>query len=230
MVNQQAFLFVDATQAKTSRQGRRNARSFVMRNARRKDPWSTSKNAAKQRKTGSPESTSPKSTGTSDSTLTPNTATPSPPIYSNRPDYFHSRALINFTSTKGEICPDCQIFLCRPGQRLCPRCLPLKPAAPTEDPNNQLFDPFRTSSVEVTRSVSELLRHCKCRSLHIYSKPFPRFPSLWHGNPVRLHVHRRNVIALNTRRADACASGVWGCMARQIVALALITDQHHSFH
>jgi hypothetical protein len=37
----------------------------------------------------------------------------------------------------------------------------LKPAAPAEDPNNQLFDPFRTSSVEVTRSVSELLKHCK---------------------------------------------------------------------
>jgi hypothetical protein len=168
MPDQQDFLFVDATQAKTSRQGRRNARSFVMRNARRKDPWSTSKNAAKQRKTGSPESTSPKSTGTtSDSTLTPNTATPSPPILPNRSDYFSSQALNNYTPTKGEVCSDCQIFLCRPGQRLCPKCLLLKPAAPAEDPNNQLFDPFRTSSVEVTRSVSELLKHCKCWSLHI---------------------------------------------------------------
>jgi hypothetical protein len=188
MPDQQDFLFVDATQAKTSRQGRRNARSFVMRNARRKDPWSTSKNAAKQRKTGSPESTSPKSTGTSDATLTPNTTTshttPSPPILPNRSDYFSSQALNNYTPTKGEVCPDCQIFLCRPGQRLCPRCLLLKPAAPAEDPNNQLFDPFRTSSVEVTRSVSELLNHCKCRSLHIPSYLLPRVPSLWHNNPV----------------------------------------------
>jgi hypothetical protein len=173
MPNQQDFLFVDAAQAKTSRQGRRNARSFVMQNARRKNPWSTSKNAAKQRKTGSPESTSPKSTGTSESTLTPNTATPSPPIVANRSDYFLSQDPNNFTLAKGEVCPDCQIFLCRSGQRLCPRCLLLKPAAPAEDPNNQLFDPFRTSSVEVTRSVSELLKHCKSQSLHIFSRTSP---------------------------------------------------------
>src|SRR4051812_44562960 len=79
---QQDFLFVDAAQAKTSRQGRRNARSFVMQKARRERPWSTSKNAAKQRR--SDESTSPRSAGTPDSLLTPNTATPSPPILLNR--------------------------------------------------------------------------------------------------------------------------------------------------
>jgi hypothetical protein len=55
---QRDFLFVDAAQAKTSRQGRKNARSFVMQKARRERPWSTSKHAAKQRK-GS-ESTSPR--------------------------------------------------------------------------------------------------------------------------------------------------------------------------
>jgi hypothetical protein len=183
MPNQQDFLFVDATQAKTSRQGRRNARSFVMQNARRKNPWSTSKNAAKQRKTGSPESTSPNSTGTSESTLTP-----SPPIVPNRPDYFISQDPNSYTSTKGEICSDCQIFLCRPGQRLCPRCLLLKPAAPAEDPNNQLFDPFRTSSVEVTRSVSELLKHCKSLSPYMFPQTSSQIPNLWNDNPVRVQL------------------------------------------
>ncbi|KAF1840381.1 uncharacterized protein K460DRAFT_296932 [Cucurbitaria berberidis CBS 394.84] len=153
---QQDFLFVDAAQAKTSRQGRRNARSFVMQKARRERPWSTSKHAANQRKTGSPESTSPKSAGTPDSLLTPNTATPSPPIVSSGIDYF---AIVGQNNYKGEFCPGCQILFCRPGQRLCPRCLLLKPAAPAEGPNSRLFDPFRTSSVDVNGSVSVLLGH-----------------------------------------------------------------------
>ena len=167
---QQDFLFVDAAQAKTSRQGRRNARSFVMQKARRERPWSTSKHAAKQRKTGSPESTSPKSLGTPDSTaqLTPNTATPSPPIVASRAEYFSPGQLNGYGVVKSGVCPECQIFLCRPGQDLCPRCLPLRPTAPIEEPNNRLFDPFRTSSVEIDGSVSELLEHCECWPLHYH--------------------------------------------------------------
>jgi hypothetical protein len=160
MSHQQDFLFVDAAQAKTSRQGRRNARSFVMQNARRKNPWSTSKHAAKHRKTGSPESTSPNSVGTSPSTHTPNTATPSPPLVSNRPDYFPPQGRGAYALARNDVCPDCHVFLCRPGERLCPRCV-LQNPAPAEDPNNESFDPFRTSSVEVTRDISDLLRHCK---------------------------------------------------------------------
>lgn len=161
MSHQQDFLFVDAAQAKTSRQGRRNARSFVMQNARRKNPWSTSKHAAKQRKTGSPESTSPNSAVTSPLTHTPNTATPSPPVVPNRSDYFplHARSDYALATTR-QICRDCNVFVCRPGERLCPRCL-LQNPAPAEDPSNESFDPFRTSSIDVTRSVSDLLRHCK---------------------------------------------------------------------
>lgn len=161
---QQDFLFVDAAQAKTSRQGRRNARSFVMQKARREHPWSTSKHAAKQKKSSG--SASPKSAGTPDSLLTPNTATPSPPIIINRTDYFPFVERNVYGSVKAELCPDCQIFLCRSGQRLCPRCLLLKPASPIEVPNSGLFDPFRSSSVEINGSVSELLEHCKSKTLH----------------------------------------------------------------
>ena len=155
---QQDYLFVDAAQAKTSRQGRRNARSFVMQKARRERPWSTSKHVAKQRKIGSPENASPT---TPKAIFTPKTATPSRPIASNRTNHVHSVEQNNHFLRKRVLCPECHIFSCRPGQRLCPKCLLLKPPALTEDPNNRLFDPFRTSSVEINRSVSELLEHCK---------------------------------------------------------------------
>jgi hypothetical protein len=155
---QRDFLFVDAAQAKTSRQGRRNARSFVMQKARRERPWSTSKHAAKQRKWS--ESTSPRSAGTPDS-LTPKTATPSPPLHNNRSDYFTFREGQPYASATGKVCSDCHIFVCRPGEALCPRCALLRPVSPVENPNNNLFDPFGTSSVEINGSVSELLEHCE---------------------------------------------------------------------
>ncbi|KAL6159907.1 hypothetical protein ACJQWK_05765 [Exserohilum turcicum] len=157
---QQGFLFVDAAQAKTSRQGRRNARSFVMQNARRKNPWSTSKHAAKQRKPGSPESTStsPNSVGTSPSTQTPNTATPSPPLALKPSDYFPPQDRRHRPRPRRDVCPHCRVARCRPGERLCLACLVRRPP-PAHDPSNESFDPFRTASVDVTRSVSELLSH-----------------------------------------------------------------------
>jgi hypothetical protein len=165
---QQDFLFVDAAQAKTSRQGRRNARSFVMQKARRERPWSTSKHAAKQRKFSGSTSTSPRSAGTPDWLLTPNsnlsprTASPSPPLHSDGADYFTLMSRQTYILAKGNMCADCQIFSCRPGQRMCPRCLTLRPVSPLEDPDNGLFDPFGTSAVEMNASVTELLEHCKC--------------------------------------------------------------------
>jgi hypothetical protein len=155
---QQDFLFVDAAQAKTSRQGRKNARSFVMQKARRERPWSTSKHAAKQRKASGSTSTSPRSAGTPDSLLTPKWTTPSPTLVNDRADYFTFQ---EHTLVQGKVCPECQIFLCRPGQSMCPRCVLLNPAPPVENVDNSLFDPFETSSVEINASVSELLEHCE---------------------------------------------------------------------
>jgi hypothetical protein len=157
---QQEFLFVDAAKAKSSKQGRRNARSFVMQKARRERPWSTSKHAAKQRK--SPESTSPTTIGTPDLSTTPK-STPSPPIVYPGTDYFPLVDSNNLLVVKPEICPECQILLCRPGQHLCPRCLLLQPPqVPMEDPDTGLFDPFGTMSVDMNGEVSVLLEHCKC--------------------------------------------------------------------
>jgi len=155
---QQDFLFVDAAQAKTSRQGRKNARSFVMQKARRERPWSTSKHAAKRPPSGS-TSRSPRSAGTRVSSLSPSSATPSPSLTSVQADYFASQEHILMRAI---VCLECQIFLCRPGQIMCPRCLFLRPMSALEGVDNSLFDPFGTSSVETNASVSELLEHCKC--------------------------------------------------------------------
>ncbi|KAF2682756.1 hypothetical protein K458DRAFT_54724 [Lentithecium fluviatile CBS 122367] len=155
--SQQEFLFVDAAKAKTSRQGRRNARSFVMQKARRDRPWSTSKHAAKQRK--SPESTSPTTVGTPDLSNTPITSTPSPPIAHTGAQYFPFVPRDNFLVTKPDLCSDCQIFYCQPGQTLCPKCLLFRTSILTEDLDNSLFDPFGTGPVDMTGRVSGLIRH-----------------------------------------------------------------------
>jgi hypothetical protein len=163
---QKDFLFVNAATAKTTTEGRRNARSFVMQKARKERPWSTSKHA-KQRKTKSPESLSPNSSDTPDTLLTPNTGTPSPPIDASGLDYFPFPDSPGYGYSKGKLCSECQIFQCRPGQKLCPRCMLNKPAAVAREPNSRLFDPFRASSVEINGSVAELLEHCECWSLTI---------------------------------------------------------------
>ena len=155
---QQEFLFVDAAKAKSTKQGRRNARSFVMQKARRERPWSTSKHAAKQRK--SPESTSPATIGTPDLSTTPK-STPSPSIEFHGTEYFPLVDSNNLLVVKQELCSECQIFLCRPGQHLCPRCMLFRLSIPTEDPDINLFDPFRTMPVEADGSVSVLLEYCK---------------------------------------------------------------------
>ncbi|KAF9735703.1 hypothetical protein PMIN01_05618 [Paraphaeosphaeria minitans] len=152
---QQEFLFVDAAKAKSSKQGRRNARSFVMQRARRERPWSTSKYAAKQRK--GPENTSPTTIGTPDLSTTPVTSIPSPPTVLPGLEPFPLVGSSNLLVVKQESCPECQIFLCRPGQHLCPRCMLFRPAAPNEEPDNSLFDPFGTTSVKMNADVSVLL-------------------------------------------------------------------------
>jgi hypothetical protein len=130
-----------------------------MQKARRERPWSTSKHATKQRK--SPESTSPATASTPDLSHTPITSTPSPPIGTTGAEYFPYTLADSFPVIKQEVCSDCQIFLCRPGYSLCPRCCLLQPVAPADDVDNRLFDPFGTTSIEMNNTVSELLDHCK---------------------------------------------------------------------
>ncbi|KAF1996704.1 hypothetical protein P154DRAFT_307321 [Amniculicola lignicola CBS 123094] len=158
---QQDFLFVDASKsAKSSRQGRRNARSFVMQKARRERPWSTSKHAAKLRKSPESQSASPATVGTPDLSHTPITSTPSPPArLLPGSDYFPVTIVDHFQMVKQEICPECQDGFCQPGQPSCPRCLVLRPSLPVEDPDIGLFDPFGTLPIVVDGKVSELLDH-----------------------------------------------------------------------
>lgn len=155
---QQDFLFVDASQAKTSRQGRRNARSFVMQKARRERPWSTSKHSAKQR---AQESASPRSAGTPNSISNPNTASSSPTTDFNKTDYFTASEQSNAGVFERAICSNCKIFRVRFGQTLCPKCIYLTPAGSVREPDNGVLDPFGTSSIKITKNMSELLDHCK---------------------------------------------------------------------
>jgi hypothetical protein len=139
---QQSFLFVDADEQKASRQGRRNARSFVMQRARKERPWSTSKHAAKQKAQGR---TSPRTVGTPNSYSAPTTATSTCLVVPTRPGYI----FVAKQESHG---------LSRPNsQNHCPICRPV----PVKDPNSTLYDPFQASSVPLNGSVLNLLKHCK---------------------------------------------------------------------
>ncbi|PVI08082.1 hypothetical protein DM02DRAFT_690515 [Periconia macrospinosa] len=156
---QQEFLFVDTAKAKSSRQGRRNARSFVMQKARRERPWSTSKHVAKQRK--SPETTSPATGGTRtpDHSHTPITSTPSPPLAPTRSEYLSFSHTNRPVLVKQEVCPDCQVLTCQFGQPLCPVCLAVQAQASPEDIDNSSVDPFNTLSIEMDENTSVLIEH-----------------------------------------------------------------------
>lgn len=172
----QEFLFVDASNAaKTSRQGRRNARSFVMQKARRERPWSTSKHAAKRRKSPEVKKSSEMTSGSSGSSAR---NTPSPSFMTPLPGQLIMEEPSRSTVVKQEVCADCQIFLCRPGQNHCPRCLYLRPRSPVHDMDACTFDPFGTASIDVTERECQLINHCECwipnQPLVSHSYSFPR--------------------------------------------------------
>lgn len=166
---QQDFLFVDASDAKASRQGRRNARSFVMQRARRERPWSTSKQAAKKR---SQESASPRSAVTLTSISTPNTTSSSPNIENSKHGYFP--LVEQRTVVERGICSNCRIFVVRHGQSLCPKCLLLKAPGSVNEPGNGALDPFGASCIKIDRETSELLNHCKLTFLPTLVMYFPQ--------------------------------------------------------
>ncbi|KAF2806097.1 uncharacterized protein BDZ99DRAFT_539601 [Mytilinidion resinicola] len=161
----QAFLFIDSSKpAQGSRQGRRNARSFVMQRARRERPWSTSKNAGKQ--ASARRSSDSASVGTPDAPLTqpttPQTPADLPSVgdieYAQYGSYTDNSVFLS----KQTVCIECQIFTCQPGQSLCPRCILLPPSTSFRTAgivSEGLLDPFGSFPVEVDSRVSELLTH-----------------------------------------------------------------------
>ncbi|KAF1959048.1 hypothetical protein CC80DRAFT_318726 [Byssothecium circinans] len=154
---QQEFLFVDNAKAKSSRQGRRNARSFVMQKARKENPWSTSRRSAvKQRR--SPEGKSP-GTSTPDLSHTPTTATPSPRLAQVETGYIPFVNPNGVLVIKQELCSDCQFFRCQTGQHLCPRCLMMRTESYRDHLDNNHFDPLGTTAVDTNGPVSMLLKH-----------------------------------------------------------------------
>lgn len=156
---QQEFLFVDTTQAKTSRQGRRNARSFVMQNARRERPWSTSKGAAHQRRIQIQLGSSSKTTYASDSAFILAAATADSPVAVGHHGHVTDVQTSYLALSQRALCPECQAVLCCPGQISCTECVQSRSSMPVANPDNWLFDPFQTSSVDVDENISELLAH-----------------------------------------------------------------------
>lgn len=155
---QQNYLFVDAAEAKTSRKGRRNARSFLMQKARRERPWSTSKEAARQRTQGS---ASPRNAGASASTSIRNTASSSPATESRRHGYFQAFEQQNTGLFQRGICANCRIFVVKHDQTLCPKCIVSRPTGSVIEPGHGRLDPFGSSSLILNEEMSELLNHCK---------------------------------------------------------------------
>lgn len=153
------FLFVDASEAKTSRQGRRNARSFVMQRARRERPWSTSKHV--KRRPQPQESASSQGSGTANSTSTPNTASSSPTVDFDRNCYLPIIPQTHDGVFEQGIYSNCQVFRAQHRQIMCPKCISIRPVALVRGPNSATLDPFRTASVKITKDVWELLDHCK---------------------------------------------------------------------
>jgi hypothetical protein len=164
---EQSFLFVDADEQKASRQGRRNARSFVMQRARKERPWSTSKHAAKQKVQGR---ASPGSSGTPDSSSAQSTATSTGIIVPIR-SCVSAAEPESHQSSRQNGCPECQtVFRRFNGQNHCLVCQPV----PARGPNSTLRDPFQASSVPLDRSVLELLKHCEYDLAAISAQP--KFP------------------------------------------------------
>lgn len=155
---QQEFLFVEASEAKASRQGRRNARSFVMQKARRERPWSTSKQAAKQR---ARENANPQLAGLPKILSTDNTAPPSPTSGSGGNGYFPTSERTRASIFEGGTCPKCKIFVVRHGQPFCPKCISHTTSDCMRQPKSGILDPFGASALQLDSNMSELLDHCK---------------------------------------------------------------------
>ena len=151
---QQSFLFVDADEQKASRQGRRNARSFVMQRARKERPWSTSKHAAKQRAQGR---ASPRSVGALGPSSAPSTATSTCVVAPARPGYDFVAKQESHAFFRQNVCLVCWTVFGSNGQKHCPICRLVS----VREPNSTLHDPFQASSVPLDRSVLDLLKHCK---------------------------------------------------------------------
>ncbi|UPX11614.1 uncharacterized protein EKO05_0002211 [Ascochyta rabiei] len=153
---QQDFLFVNASDAKISRQGRRDARSFVMKKARSERLWSTSTQAARHQ---TRQSASPQSANTPTSTSTPSTASSSPSVESNGNRHLLASAQADVGVFEQGVCSSCKILTVRHGQILCPRCNWLRPTGLLREPNHGSLDPFGMLPVKMTKDDYELMYH-----------------------------------------------------------------------
>jgi hypothetical protein len=154
------FKFIDSSGSATGpRRGRREVRSFVMQNARRQQPWSTSK-VGRQPRTSRAEGSNNRGArsstrssgpdngcGMKDIELRQQTASPTP---------------TSISKADHPSCFACYLHVRRKNTKLCVRCENLL-RPPHEDfgLDNTSLDPFDTLPVRPNFSVMKLLDHCK---------------------------------------------------------------------
>jgi len=157
----QEFRFIDSSgTASGPRRGRRDVRSFVMQNARRNRPWSTSKHATKEdsasRNKDKPLKQAPDDVGddSQDSSLS-----------LEKPRSTRRKVTSQKTRMPADnmwLCLACTVNPRELGVSLCGRCNSLLPlSASAHDPGSGNFDPFDTLPVRPNHAIMRLLDHCK---------------------------------------------------------------------
>ena len=159
---QQNFLFVDSSEnagPEGAKQGRRNARSFVMQNARRQRPWSTSKQPGARAR--------PRSSTASGAGKPPQTVDGKPVMGPSLAFSLHST--YPPSSTNDELIPASNggCWKCQApstdGQRLCSKCEPanFKSTSFFGPLSSGKMDPFGSLPTDLDSQSEALTHHCE---------------------------------------------------------------------
>ena len=169
----QTFLFVDSSESvgpDGAKQGRRNARSFVMQNARRQRPWSTSKQPGARARNARSATLSSPASGES-SAKSKASPTPLDKTAKKNASKQHHGALSSDLSGSGERdqhCWQCH-RPCVPGERLCQDCVPstnIRRDLTFGPSSSSKMDPFSTLPTDLDPHSEALTSHCKLQSNH----------------------------------------------------------------
>ena len=170
---QQTFLFVDSSEGSGSdgaKQGRRNARSFVMQNARRQRPWSTSKQPGIRARAARGASCN-SSNGSASASRSLPTSNPSRPL-SRQSETFQRRLLgcdqpaqlqTDLIHHRPGRCWECHTP-CHPGDRLCQNCDASLSARSNPSPTPMVgtkMDPFGSLPTQLDAQGEALTAHCE---------------------------------------------------------------------
>lgn len=172
----QEFLFIDSTDPEPGkRKGRRSVRSFVMQQARRQNPWSTSKSSTKNSPTVSQKHSASSSPQAPDTWSLPDPSAAQSTRFAEQinevPAWSPSGLALSSPAHYVMKCITCAASQCMPGGNLCSNCLvPDGPSSVTVQPYTFAqgsIDPFSSLPCTMTPTCSKLLNHCKYSTSHM---------------------------------------------------------------